>query len=53
MAAPLILRAIPKSADCPNNHTLTPRRVELHVCSLSANLNREKFESLRQRGLVC
>src|SRR5882762_2439753 len=46
MAAPLILRAIPKPVRIARVITrLGVGGVERYVCSLSANLNREKFES--------
>jgi glycosyltransferase involved in cell wall biosynthesis len=46
MAAPLILRALPKPVRIARVLTrLGIGGVEQHVCSLTANLNREKFES--------
>jgi glycosyltransferase involved in cell wall biosynthesis len=46
MAAPLILRAIPKPIRIARIITrLGVGGVERHVCSVTANLNREKFES--------
>lgn len=46
MAAPLILRGIPKPVRIARIITrLGVGGVERHVCSLTANLNREKFES--------
>lgn len=46
MAAPLILRAIPKPVRIARIITrLGIGGVERHVCSLTANLNREKFQS--------